>query len=423
LGLVKKYILIFVIGLAVFLSTWQDSSLSLIFGEIFKSPVIFITPFFIFSEYFLKKKKFTAFTQLNKIFLWFHILYFTITFILIVLWILSGKDIQVLKENIFLKSIKQILYYTFFWLFFRFFYYLLIKADRIKINVDNIFLFIIVLYIAILIIEFREMPFGFTTFHIKNEYNRIRLLTGESSSTNSVLILLLSGLVLGKRNNLKILIGSSFFLLFFLTSKSKMFFIGIGIAFIIMNLNWFKRNILYATLSSILLIIVLIYFVYPWIFYSLSTDIENFTSITSRSIYFLASLKSLFFHPFGTGGLSFSYFVNECYSVSDWMYKIYPDLNFTEIMSLGIGDAKGISPASTFGNFVVLLGIPGLVLLIFLFKIIYKAARNNAILQLLSIYFIITNCFVESIESKFTYAIFFAIIIFQANKHSLQVLK
>jgi hypothetical protein len=425
-----KRFLSVIILLFVFLTTWQDFYLVNTFGEIFRSPIILLSPLFLFNEFFYlpqnrfyRKKRHHSFNQINIFFIILHALFIFVTFFTFLLWIFKGKELIFLNENVIIKAIKVLFYYTLFWLIFRSSYLYLYMAEQKGITISRIFLLLTVIYFFEIIFEFFKIPRAFLFMHSSDmDYWRVRMFTSEASWTGGIFLLLMSGIWSDNlKSNLKIFISIIFLILFLITSGSKQFLVGIIIAFhifLIKKIGW-----KYFTLSTLLFFLSIVflskYFNSFFLISYFSNDIENYTSTATRIVTFIVSIISLFHFPFGTGGLYVPFFLAKIPEGIHFINLIYPYFNFDEILNLGINDTyQGISPKNSFGMMIVLIGFPGLLLLIWLYKILLQSVRSNSILYILVIYFIITSFFSENFDTKPNIAVFFSLICFY-NQRSI----
>lgn len=429
MGVLSKKLLALFILLVIFLSTWQDFFLVSQLGEIFRSPIILLFPIFVLLEIFVFcKEKFykysnnAPFKRINSFFKTFHILYLVVSFFTFIVWSFTEDSFTYLGENVVIKCLKILLYYSLLWLIFRAIYFLLIIANKQKVSIENIFIVLTVFYSLVIVVELMDKPRALMFFHSEDiDYWRVRLLTSESSWTGGIALLLMAGMWLEtKIKTIKIVVTAIFLALFIFSSESKQF---IGGIFLSLNIFiFFKYRVKYLIFALPLIIIatpiILSNYNDLFIIESFSSDIENYTSTATRFLTFITSILCLLHYPFGTGGFYVPYFIGKFPMGIELLSYIYPSFNFSEVLDLGTKNFQGISPKNSFGSMVVLLGFPGFFLLIWLYKAIITFCKKNKILTLLSIYFIITSFFSENFDTKPNLAIFFALISFYYYKEN-----
>lgn len=428
-SITQRILIFLLILLIVFFASWQDFFLADVLGELFRSPTILLIPLFLLIEIaFVSKQRAVAtgaaFKKVNNFFLQFHVLYIVVTFFAILVWIFQGNPMSYLGENIIVKAIKILSYFTLLWLVFRSVYFLFLLADINGISISNIFLLLTVFYFFEIIYEVIRAPEALLFLHSSTHsmYWRVRMLTAESSWTGGIATLLFAGIwVENKKSLLCILISIAFLLLFIVTSGSKQFLGGLLLSVNIFLLFKYKWKYLLVITPILLAVIPFLISNIGNIFLlsSFSDDIENYTSTATRLLTFVVSAICMISYPLGTGGLYVPYFLGKFTAGISIIDTVYPYFNFDEIFNLGINNYAGISPKNSFGIMVVMLGIPGLILLIRLYKNLIKSVLTNRILYLLVLYFIITSFFAESFDTKPNIAVFFSLICFYDNKRKI----
>jgi hypothetical protein len=413
----KRTILYLLIFFVVLCSTWQDFFLVNIFGEIFRTPMLLLLPIIVLSEYGLRGlKKHERFSKVNRFFLNFHLLYIASTIVILIFWAFNDGRSNILGENIIVKCIKALSYFSLLWLVFRLFYFLLIKSYKYNLKVDLVFIWLILFYILIIFVELLS-PNTLHIFHSSSEpYNRIRLLTAESSWTGGIALLLITGLFYNNPSRFKYWIAAIFILVFTVTSGSKQFLLGLIISFLFISFKQLKKNFFVSFVLISAFIVFSYFLILPYLIGSIGSDIEAYTSTATRGLSFYTSMKFLYAFPIGTGGMYFHYFNQEIKNGADSLSKVFPSLNFSEVLEWGAGNsAKSVSPKSTLSYMIVVLGIPGLFLIINFYRSLIRIVKGNPILLMLVIYFIITTIFLEPIEGKPNLSIFLALLCFTGD--------
>ena len=94
---------IFALFFVLLISIYQDFPLINYFGEIARTPVIFVTPFLLL--YFLKNKKIYV-SEYSKIFIIYILYLILISCIYTIFVVLKKQTIYIFDENILIKNIK-----------------------------------------------------------------------------------------------------------------------------------------------------------------------------------------------------------------------------------------------------------------------------------------------------------------------------
>ncbi|MDQ1168097.1 hypothetical protein [Flavobacterium sp. SORGH_AS_0622] len=335
-----KTLLFFVVLL---LALYQDFPLVNIFGEIARSPIIFLTiPMLI---YILMHQKLIL-SKYTRYFMYYilYVLIISLIFIPIVYY-LNGSFL-IIKENIILKAIKLFVYPLSILIFYQFVYMLFSSG---KNSFDYFFNAVFTLQVLLAVYLFFEVIFLkketiFASFlHSDNlKYYRVRLLTLEESWIGTVLtififipIFLANYLKKPKKIKQKIYAFSTFIFLYYtFFSESKGYLLLIIVSVLPMAIQYMYshnklRKVLFVGSPIILIIAVFVVMILQK-----TIDDQLHTSITfgTRLTSYLASLKVFITHPFGVGWSGFIYYYPEA---------IRDIINTSWVSTLNLQEIKG----------------------------------------------------------------------------------
>lgn len=335
-----KTLLFFVVLL---LALYQDFPLVNIFGEIARSPIIFLTiPMLI---YILMHQKLIL-SKYTRYFMYYilYVLIISLIFIPIVYY-LNGSFL-IIKENIILKAIKLFVYPLSILIFYQFVYMLFSSG---KNSFDYFFNAVFTLQVLLAVYLFFEVIFLkketiFASFlHSDNlKYYRVRLLTLEESWIGTVLtififipIFLANYLKKPKKIKQKIYALSTFIFLYYtFFSESKGYLLLIVVSVLPMAIQYMYshnklRKVLFVGSPIILIIAVFVVMILQK-----NIDDQLHTSITfgTRLTSYLASLKVFITHPFGVGWSGFIYYYPEA---------IRDIINTSWVSTLNLQEIKG----------------------------------------------------------------------------------
>lgn len=407
-----KYFLFFIFCFVLLvLTSYQDSPLAEIFGEIAKSPVFFLFPFFVLFDFIFssKYKSTQTYLDINKIFNLFILFFLFSSLINLTYWfVFKGGSMSYLGENVVLKCFKVLLYYVFFLYLFKFFYISFNFFSSLNL-LSTLFLFFNIFLLLILIIEIIQMPYAFEFLHLEpTPYYRVRLFTSESSYTGAVVIFSVSSILYLSKNKFHILFAILFFIVYAVSTRSKMFLSVLPISFIVLNIMNAKKIKLKFLIILFLASSIILYFLGPFVISLFAEDLDEYTSTITRTASFLSGIFISITHPVGTAGLYFYYLIEQLPRTINYVISLFMSDNTSELDSWGITDDKFISAGSTFAEWGMLLGPFGIYLYLRLIKVLYKSSNSN-VLHFVIIYFTITSFFSENIITRLTWAIFFAL--------------
>ena len=405
---------------------YQDFPLVNIFGEIARSPIIFMVPFFIL--YFLWKKK-IGISNYSKVFIIYIVYLIIISFLYSIFLIIKNKSLFVFDENILIKNIKMLSYPLCSLLFYQFIYVFLKRTSNLA-QLLKIVLYVQVLLMIILFFESQvyktEQTFLSFLHSDPSKYWRIRLLTLESSWSGSVVIIftfvpIFLAEYLNERKYKKIsiyIISLFFFFYYTLHSESKGYLLLLLISLLPMLLRYMyvHKRLRYVLLMAFIPLFISfvtgIKFLSEEIFSQLNSSITFGTRFTG----YLTSMKTFFTNPFGIGlGPFMEIYTNNIREVisSDFM-KGFNTLEVAQYLHT----PKNLSSKTYFFDHLV---FGGLFFLIFFYFFFIKrisgisSIRNNYLLKTVLIYIILSSIFYLTFHIKYEIWFFLAFIDYLEN--------
>lgn len=348
-------------------ATYQDFPLMNTFGEIARSPIVFVAPFMLI--YILAHKKIVLSKYLSYWILYVLYLIVLSAFCLYLIKNLNGSYF-VFYENIVIKTLKMAAYPVVGIIFYQFIY---VCLKRLKHPLYVVFHALLLLQLFTILwlgfeIYFLKKPIEFMSFIHANptKYWRVRLWTLEESWTGTILILLiffpiyfLYKLALQKwKKILSVLASSIIFISYVVVSESKGFLVLVVICilplfFQFITKHKYLRQISFA-LAGLLLILfaVAVVNLQDVIFDQFNNSITFGTRFTSIYAAF-----DVFLHSYiGVGFSGFVYFYPKF--IEDAMNSgVFDGFNLQEIKSY-LSTAKALSTKSEFFDNLIFGGIP-----------------------------------------------------------------
>jgi len=404
--------LIFTI-LLLFTVTYQDSFLSIILGEIGRSPAILFLPLIIVlrirSREFVKSESFNSIYRVFKLFV---IVYTIVSIINLIEWFTIGeKTLIFLNQNVILKSVKYGVYYLVFILLFKYgYFYFSVKVSDKNISIS--LLVLITFYSLFIIFELSSIPNAFKWLHANDiSYLRIRMLTYESSWTGGIAILLFCCAMAFSQSFFSKFVCIAFILLFTLTSGSKQFLSVFPLAMFLASFQLkhrYKKSLLF---SSVVVFLLTLSILIPILQEKFTEDLLEYSSTVTRSSAFINSFRViLFVQPIGTGGLYFYYIATYLRDTAEIIVDLIGFGVLHEVNQMGKDTDEFLTAGSSFAEWTLLGGYLGFVLYFLLLKRLYKISKANFWLLVGFFHFAITNTFSETMVTKVNWAIFFSLV-------------
>jgi hypothetical protein len=422
------------LSILLVLTVYQDLPLVNVIGEIGRSPVILLFPLFIFCEIAMlsKHKKLMNVTKLQKYLFAFIVYLSFISMIYIFVQFMQG-NYSFASENLFGKAIKVLTYFTVILLYIRHMQLVFSKINNFKL-LYSCFLAVVTLLLVIMIVELIRMPNAFTFLHSgSSPYWRVRLLTSESSTTGTIVVVYTSILVYLTQylsrvaRMLSMVYAASFFLFYLFVTGSKGFLIVSMLTLIVTMIKFLdfrkKKNFVLLISVSLAMYLFIAYFS-AGLLSSFSNDIENYTSSYTRMGTIIISLATVFHHPLGVGtGAYLMYFDDYLpYSIelmSRFYYSIFgiSQINAGELLQYS-GSDKNLGVKSGFFQWVMFGGVFSIAFFYLLGKNLIMKVKSSSILFLALVFVLLSLLFV-ALEIKYEVWLLFAFISLFLGKNEI----
>jgi hypothetical protein len=432
-GVEQIFLALYLIILLV-LTVYQDFPLVNIIGEIGRSPIILLFPLFIFCEIAMlaKYKKVMLASKLQK-YMFVFILYLSLISLIYILVQFMQGNYSLGSENLLSKAIKVLIYFVLILFYIRHMQLVFSKINSFKV-LYSCFLAVITLLAVIMILELMSIPNALTYLHSgSNPYWRVRLLTSESSTTGSIIVVYSSIMVYltrylsGFARTLSIVYASSFFLFYLFNTGSKGFLIVSLLTLIVSMIKFLdlrkKRNFVFL-LSVVIAMYFFITYFSAGLIGSFSNDIENYTSSYTRMGTIIIALATVLHHPLGVGtGAYLMYFDNYMNDSINLMSRFYystfgiSQINAGELLQYSSSD-RNLGVKSGFFQWVMFGGIFSVVFFYLLAKNLIIKVKSSFILFLALIFILFSLLFV-ALEIKYEVWLLFAFISLFLERNNL----
>ena len=335
-----KTIVLFIILL---LAIYQDFPLVNVFGEIARSPIVFLTlPMLL---YLLIHQKLIL-SKYTRYFMYYILYLILITLIFLPIVYFSNGSLLVLEENIIIKSLKLLVYSVSILIFYQFVYTLLNNGKNSFNSLFNAIFSIQILIGIYLIFEifFLKKATVFATFLHSNDikYYRVRLFTYEESWVGTILtflifipVFLVNYLDKPKKIKWSVYVISAFIFSFYtIFSESKGYLLLVIVSILPMTINYMYKHDKFKKVIIIGSPILIGFIIFICIILQKNIDDQLHSSITfgTRFTSYLASLKVFITHPFGIGWGGFIYYYPEA---------IREIINTSWVSTLDLSEIKG----------------------------------------------------------------------------------
>ena len=413
----------------MFAVVWQDFYLATTIGRIGATPLFVLIPIFVLFEiYFLFTKKDwkSLGGDIGMIFITILLLFIISSTVYSIYFGFKGETF-IRGENIFLKSIKQSLYYILIILFIRNVHYTLKRIDSIE-AVSKLAYYIVFILLIILVGELIELkkewiwpdkPMAWKNLHsnLHGYYWRVRLLTVESSYTGPIVIFFsIIALIKTKIKSLRFVVILSFIILYLIYTSSKGFLLSFILAIFFTVIIKIKMR--YLLIAFISIPIIFFVFIVPYLNHE--EMLHYSASLMTRATGMLTGLYALIFNPIGTGGLNYVFLIDYLQDVVNFTNIIFGEYANTVEIDAWIekGDDKSVSIKSTLGHWALTLGVFGVVLYLYMCNRIIKYNTNNRLMLFGSFFLIFMTLFVLPIEMEYPTILFIIIsqYMFKKNK-------
>jgi hypothetical protein len=422
------------LSLLLVLTVYQDFPLVNMIGEIGRSPIILMLPLFMFCEIAMlaKHKRVMHGSMLQK-YLFGFILYLSFISIVYLLVQFIQGSYSFGSEGLLGKAIKVLIYFVLILLYIRHMQLVFSKIKSFKV-LYGCFLAVVTLLAAIMILELMSMPNAFTYLHSgSHPYWRVRMLTSESSTTGSIVVVYSAILVYLTRylsrfaRTLSIVYASSFFLFYVFITGSKGFMIIILLTLVVTMIKFLdfrkKKNFI-LLISVVLAMYMFITNFSAGLVSSFSNDIENYTSSYTRMGTIIISLATVFHNPLGVGTgaylMYFDKYVNDSISLmSHFYYNTFgiSQINAGELLQYS-GSDKNLGVKSGFFQWVMFGGIFSVLFFYLLAKNLIVKVKSSSIL-FLALIFILFSMLLVTLEIKYEVWLLFAFISLFLGKNEI----
>ncbi|WP_141501955.1 hypothetical protein [Paenibacillus luteus] len=422
------------LSLLLILTMYQDFPLVNMIGEIGRTPIILMLPVFVFCEIALlaKHKRVMHGSMLQKYIFGFILYLSLVTIFYLLVQFLQGSY-SFGSESLLGKGIKVLIYFMLILLYIRHMQLVFASIKSFKV-LYGCFLAVITLLLAIMILELASMPNAFTYLHSgSHPYWRVRMLTSESSTTGSIVVVYSAILVYltkylnGFARTLTIAYASGFFLFYLFITGSKGFMIICLLTLVVTMIKFLdfrkKKNFI-LLISVVLAMYMFITNFSAGLVSSFSNDIENYTSSYTRMGTIIISLITVFHNPLGVGTgaylMYFDKYVNDSISMmSHFYYNVFgiSQINAGELLQYS-GSDKNLGVKSGFFQWVMFGGLVAVAFFYLMAKNLIIKVKSSSIL-FLALIFILFSMLLVSLEIKYEVWLLFAFISLFLGKNEM----
>ena len=382
-------------------------------------------PLFLLCEIALlaKNKRITHWSRLHTYLFGFILYLAVVSLVYILIQYLNGAY-SFGSEDLLGKCIKVLIYFLLIFLYVRHIQLVVSKIGRPG-TVCGCFLAAVTALLAIMSVELATMPNALTFLHSGDApYWRVRLLTSESSTTGTIIVVYASILVYLSRywsklaRTLTIIYAASFFLFYMFVTGSKGFMIVVALTFavtMVQYLDFRKKRNFVILVGAVLIMYLFVANFSAGLISSFSNDIENYTSTYTRMGTILIALITVLNHPFGVGTGAYPIYFNQYldYSVnlmSGLYYQLFgvSQINVSELLQYS-GSTKNLGVKSGFFQWFMFGGLLSLVFFYLLGRDMIIKAKSSSIL-FLALVFTLFSLLLVSLEIKYEIWLLFAFI-------------
>lgn len=286
----------------VFLSIFTDYRLEEQLGIFGRCLLNMLIPVYLIMILGVTRKLFINIYIKQMLYLLTYLIFYT--FVVDMIWALSGKDIVLFGENIFIKSCKTISYWLLI-IIYMLCIYMCIKCVDVK-NALKPFVFTYFFLFVYLLLELRTIPYAFHIGLRAGEYyERVRLTSTEASGTAPLIVTFgIATLIYFYHKKSKLGLGATFgsLFIFLLTTGAKSIYLLVIVTLLIFffyTLKEIKRQYIYIIGGVVILALVIGgYYVDKLI--KLTASYRGSYGI--RGIQIIAGLYHILKYPFGVGG-------------------------------------------------------------------------------------------------------------------------
>ncbi|QAY67212.1 hypothetical protein [Paenibacillus protaetiae] len=426
-GGLSKLLLSAYLCFMLLLTVYQDFPLANAIGEIGRSPIILMLPVFLFCEAAMlaKHKRVVLGTPFQKYLAAFICYLWVISLIYIFAEFLKGTY-SFGSENLLGKAVKVLIYFVVILLYIRHMSLLFSKFRSYK-ALYGCFLLVVTVLLLIMSVELATMPNAFPFLHSgSNPYWRVRLLTSESSTTGSIVVvytailIFLSSQLKGAAKLLSYAYGAFFFLFYLMNTGSKGFMIVSMLTMVVTMvkfLDFRKKKNFFLLLAVIAAMYLFIANFSAGLISSFNNDIENYTSSSTRLGTIIIAVATVIQQPFGVGtGAYLTFFQQNVDIAVNLLGKLYyklfgmSQINTSELMTYSDSD-KNLGVKSGLFQWIMFGGLFSVAYFYLIARNLIAKVKSNSILFMALINILLTLLFV-ALEIKYEIWLLFAFISF-----------
>ncbi len=401
-----NYILYFIL---IFSTIFQSLSIGDKLGSIAYSLTSIITPIiFIIYLCINRNMKISIYTK-KLVKLMIYLIVVSLISLFIYTIFLNNSSIY-WGQSLFVKGIRASMYFLDIILFL-----VVVENLQNKLNINKRyypFIFTYYLLFIVLLFEIYNPSTFNSIFHNSQNYNRIRLLTLESSTTGALIIVFfistLHYYVNIRKNRKMVILSIIIFIIFVVTNKSKGLYVCLLISILFFVIKNLKINNLKSLLKLILSFIVLlvIYKVFiNYIFQYFVVDIQKYTSIVTRIYTTFCAFKISLIYPFGIGTTLYPVIYTKELANNIYFFNhLNSNLNLSEIISMiDSTTGKNVAAKVPMAQYAMYWGILGTIYFLYSywFKIYKKVKEKSDILLFGYIFIFISICTYIPFENKY----------------------
>jgi len=411
--------------LLLLLTVYQDFPLVRVIGEIGRTPIVLLFPLFLLCEIALlaRNKKITHWSRLHT-YLFGFILYLAfVSLVYILIQYMSGAY-SFGSENLLGKCVKVLIYFLLILLYVRHIQLVVSRIGRPG-TVCGCFLIAVTALLAIMSAELASMPNALSFLHSGDApYWRVRLLTSESSTTGTIVVVYAAILVYLSRywnklaRTLTVVYAAGFFLFYLFVTGSKGFMIVAALTFavtMVQYLDFRKKRNFVLLVAALLIMYLFVANFSAGLISSFSNDIENYTSSYTRMGTIVIALLTVLNHPFGVGTGAYPIYFNHYLEpsvnlMSGLYYKWFgvSQINVSELIQYS-GSTKNLGVKSGFFQWFMFGGLLSVAFFYLLGRHMIMKARSSSIL-FLALVFTLFSLLLVSLEIKYEIWLLFAFI-------------
>lgn len=301
------YSLYFLLVFSAVFTDGVSSDLVRMFGN-FGSPILCVVMPIVLIVYITMYRKFSIDNFFKKLIILLSVLFIVNIIADTIYYLTTGISyIYIVSENIFFKSFKGLMYFTYYILYYLLVYNLGKRVSWNKRFIPFVFTFFFLFFV--LIVELSTMPYAWPYFHFGARsliYDRVRLTTHEAAFTVP-LIAVFGGLTVYyfKQTKKRVMVFFSLILyfIFVITTGSRTLLVFMLILIIYYFYRFIKKRKSKLQMFEMLLLFVLlpIFAIYGLDYLYGQIFEKSYTSLTTRTLSLLAMPIHSILYPFGTG--------------------------------------------------------------------------------------------------------------------------